>query len=209
MKIPAGLIQIILGMHFEPAGARPLLKKLPVVRSPQPDSHAQPGRCRGPRQGRHGSATVSRLLRYQLAAGFFAGALGNEFPLAGAVVDFRLACAGVRAVRRSAIVLAGLGDTEALFLVGASFGGFREGGAGGGDADGGQGCGDQGLTFVHGKSPTEYKKKKRGVLRHRLQLKVSRPVTVESYKFCIFFLMDISTRNNSSDSTENIIKKQQ
>jgi len=47
------------------------------------------------------------------------------------------------------------------------------------------------------------------VRRHRLQLHDSRPVTVQPYKFFIFFLMGISTRNNSSDSTENIIKKQQ
>jgi hypothetical protein len=46
--------------------------------------------------------------------------------------------------------LAGLGDTEAFFLVG--IGGM--GSARGGEANGGEGGGKQGVTLVHGETPS-------------------------------------------------------
>ncbi len=48
-----------------------------------------------------------------------------------------------------AVVLAGLGDTEAFFLIGVG----SMGGAGGGEANGGESGGKQGVTLVHGESP--------------------------------------------------------
>src|SRR6186713_3030637 len=51
-----------------------------------------------------------------LAAQARAGALGDVLPFVGTVVDLRLAGARVRARGVGTVVLAGLGDAEALFL---------------------------------------------------------------------------------------------
>src|SRR3982751_3560011 len=51
-----------------------------------------------------------------LAAHRLAGALGDVLPFGGIRINLRLAGARVRTGQRGAVVLAGLGDAEALFL---------------------------------------------------------------------------------------------
>jgi hypothetical protein len=100
-------------MDLEPADPRALLEELAEVRGAQTDADdLRPGAA----VARHGARPRLPGL-FQLAAGLGAGALGDEFPLRRALVGLGLARAAMRTVGRGAIVLAGLGDPEALFLL--------------------------------------------------------------------------------------------
>src|SRR5262245_58041496 len=71
---------------------------------------------------RRAALSVSRLLlggRGQLAAHLFARAFRDVFPLVRVVVGLGRAGAGMRAVRRSAVVLTGLHDAVAFLFAGA------------------------------------------------------------------------------------------
>ena len=79
-------------------------------------------------------------------AGLFAGALGDVFPLGRIHVLLGLSSAGMGAHDAGAIILAGLGDTEALFFWRIG----RMGKTNAGHADGSEGGSEQSVTFVHG-----------------------------------------------------------
>src|SRR6202007_628938 len=124
-------------VHLEPAGTRPLLEEGTVMRCAQTHADAERGTHVGyVRHGLHGER--KGLLRCgQAAAGLLASALGDVLPFGLVVVDLALSGAGMDAGIVGAIVLPGLGDTEALFLGGVG----SVGSAGGGKADGGEGGG--------------------------------------------------------------------
>ena len=121
----SALVEIVFGVRFDPADGRTLGDERLMMNGPKAD----PGACRN-RPRRHTSCVeawhrlLHRFLFRDLAAELLALAFRNVLPVIRRLVDLGLTGAGMRS--RGAIVLAGFGDTRALFL-GRVFGGSGDG----------------------------------------------------------------------------------